>query len=435
MRLLKRPSQHLLAAAMRWLMGAVCVATTASVWAQGCYPRWAEPPVSSNNRPIYPAPGLSQLADPWGDPGAPRMEGRFPCSGQTSCTLPQVLQEASACALLVIQHGRLVYEYYEAANQYCSEEGTQPNGRAKLYGLKSVTKSVVSTLLGQMVSDPSRFGALALDDPVSRHVGGLPVGSHLSQVSLRQALTMTSALAFSEDANCLEAWTSDNPRELGSAAPASGKTFLQAVSRYPNQNLRQRPGKDFYYAGINTALVGLTVESLLSKLPGDGPRHLDKALQAWLWQSAGMRDEARWKADKADTPNPYCCLFATARDLGRFGQYILNNWKAGGPGAPLHGWIREATTTQVWPDKRSCPINGQDVRIGYGYQWWTLSGSEGFTALGFNGQFLHVMPDRDTVIVQFGSWPQGGGRNTAWPDRTECRVYAAHRFLADRDWP
>lgn len=381
---------------------------------------------------VLPHPQATRAPDPWVDPGSAMPKGDFACGAGVRCTLAGVYKEAHVCALLVIQHGRLVHEYYETANRNCHEDAATPgNGADRKYGLKSVTKSVVSSLFGHVWSDPAQFGPLQLDDTVARHVAGLPADSPLGQVTLRQALTMTSALDYDEDSQCIETWTSDHPHD------PRGRTFLEAASQYPGRAARRIPGRDFHYSGLNTTLVGLVVEAALARRPGSGPKHLDEALGAWVWQTAGMREPARWKADKADMPNPYCCLYMTARDLGRFGQYILHNWKAGpsDPGAPLHAWTVAAATPHVWPGRRTCTVKGRQVRVGYGYQWWPLSGGEGFTAKGVQGQFLHILPGLDTVVVQFGSRPEGPAADRTARNRAECHVYAAHRFLAEHDWP
>ena len=417
-------------AALHWLAAAGLALAGAGLQAGDCFPLSPDPPPHSNNRWIHPGAPSSGPASDWPGPAASDLRGKFPCSRLLRwCDLDGVLRDAHVCALLVIQKGRLVHEYYEAANRHCSDDQDPvANGPAKLYGLASVAKSVTATLLGQVLAHPEQFGMVALDDPISRHLDGLPAGTALHRVTLRQALTMTSALNYNDDENCLKKWTVDH-------APEVSKSFIDAVGHFKDRHPSAVPGRDFRYAGLNTALLGLTVESLLARQAGDGPKHLDEALQAGVWQQGGMRSQARWKGDKANTPIPYCCLYMTARDLGRFGVYVLDHWKAAQlPGATrFDRWIAESGSVQVWPGQRACYIEQRRVRIGYGYQWWSLPDSEGFTAVGTGGQFLHILPDRDTVIVQFGSWP--GERAADWPDGTECDVYAAHRYLANHRWP
>ena len=45
-----------------------------------------------------------------------------------------------------------------------------------------------------------------------------------------------------------------------------------------------------------------------------------------------------------------------------------------------------------------------------------------FTAIGMGGQFVHVYPDKDTLIVQLSDWDDGG-------DELECETFRAHDAL------
>jgi CubicO group peptidase (beta-lactamase class C family) len=44
---------------------------------------------------------------------------------------------------------------------------------------------------------------------------------------------------------------------------------------------------------------------------------------------------------------------------------------------------------------------------GYGYQWWTVAGSNAFYALGLQGQFTYIDPDTRTVVVKLSHFPPG----------------------------
>ena len=392
---------------LAWLLGASLALTGTSLQAEDCAPPSARPAYGSNNRWIQPDDDSTNPHPAWPTPNALDTRGKFPCSRLFSwCDLDQVLRDAHVCALLVIKKGRLVHEYYEAANQNCND-GDEPvgNGPAKGYGLASIAKSVTATLLGHVLSDPARYGNVSFDDPVARHVGGLPPGTAIERVTLRQAATMTSALDYDENGDCLKKRTLDY-------APPASQTLIEAVSRYSAGDPSAAPGRSFRYSGLDTALLGMAVEGVLARQPGGAPRHLDQALEDWVWKKAGMRSAARWKADSADTPIAPCCLYATARDLGRFGTTILAHWKAAhlAGATPFDRWVADASRVQVWPDHRACYVEQRRIRIGYGYQWWSLPDSEGFTALGVGGQFLHILPDQDTVIVQFGSWPAAPAR-------------------------
>ena len=408
-----------LASVLTFIAGASLTLSALATQPLKCYALPAPDKVSTNTF-VLPDPWQASRPDPWGNPGAPPIAGTFPCAGVAHCDLTTVLAEANVCALLVIKRGNLVHEYYDTANQYCADTDG-PNGPGKLFGVASLTKSIVSTAFGHMLSQPDRYGPISLDDTVAAFVPALPPGSHLSAVTLRQALTMTSRIRFDQQNNCLQEWTTEH-----ASRSAQGKTFVEAAGAYPKQDLWLWPGYPFQYSSLDTTLLGMTMEAISGRAAMAD--RLDEILAELIWTKAGMRDRARWKVDLADSPAPYCCFYATARDMGRLGQHVLDNFKASGNSAatPIHDWIVQATAAQVWAGNRTCLVNRKKIQISYGYQWWHLGGREGFTGQGTGGQFLHILPDDDTVIVQLGSWP-----TDHWPQTTECNVYAAHRFLVD----
>ena len=273
---------------------------------------------------VYPNRTLTGTQDPWDAlKRPPPPSGTFPCTKLGNCDLPAVLKDAHACALLVIQGGRFVHEYYESANDNCHELGEpiDPNGPNKAYGIASITKSVVSTVLGHLWSQPERYGRIDLSARVSTYVPGLPPATHLHDgVTLEQALTMRSRLAFDnrDDHNCLQPWTVDFAKYK-----KVSKTTKEAVSAYAERKSWSLPFHPFNYSAVDTSLLGLTVESV--SRTASGPAHMNEILSELIWKRAGMRNKARWKADEEGTPAAFCCFYATAHDMGRFGQYVLDN--------------------------------------------------------------------------------------------------------------
>jgi CubicO group peptidase (beta-lactamase class C family) len=109
-----------------------------------------------------------------------------------------------------------------------------------------------------------------------------------------------------------------------------------------------------------------------------------------IWKPFGMERDAVWMLDAADHELGGCCISMTVGDYARFGQFILEGGKAGGPGSARaivpDGWVAEATGQRI--------IGGALPQgIGYGYFWWVGS-SGGFSALGIFGQSSHRLPRR-----------------------------------------
>ena len=73
----------------------------------------------------------------------------------------------------------------------------------------------------------------------------------------------------------------------------------------------------------------------------------------------------------------------------------------------------------------SCRFDGDFQPVGYGYQWWIpRNAQDGFTAIGTKGQFLHIFPEQEVVIVQHGDASE-------YSRARRCRNLRAHRIIAD----
>ncbi len=123
------------------------------------------------------------------------------------------------------------------------------------FGIGSVTKSLVATVLLQLVDE----GKLKLDDKVSKYISWVPNGEN---ITIRQLLNMTSGLYnYTEDETLLAAVAADPlkkwaPVELAKAG-VLGKPYFP-------------PGKGWYYSNTNTILVGLIIEKITgNKLEGE----------------------------------------------------------------------------------------------------------------------------------------------------------------------
>ena len=130
------------------------------------------------------------------------------------------------------------------------------------------------------------------------------------------------------------------------------------------------PGTTFHYNTGETDLVGM----LVSKATGKSLAavRLGEDLEA-LRHGARRGLDAR---SAAGHERGGCCISMTLRDYARFGQFILEGGKAGGPEAP-----GRSCPTAGWPKRPASSITGGALPqgIGYGYFWWVGS-SGGFAA-------------------------------------------------------
>jgi CubicO group peptidase (beta-lactamase class C family) len=89
------------------------------------------------------------------------------------------------------------------------------------------------------------------------------------------------------------------------------------------------------------------------------------------------------------------------RDLGRFGQFILDGGRVGQDAVLLENWVEDAARPAFTLD----PSQNSYGATGYGYSWW-LDESGAMVAVGFAGQSLFIHPAEELVIVTLSCQPQ-----------------------------
>lgn len=117
----------------------------------------------------------------------------------------------------------------------------------------SETKTFTVTALLELVDDRR----IRLDDPISRHVRGVPNGD---RITLRHLAEMRSGLfPYSADPDFVRALSSDPSRSF---AP---RELLAYAFRHPNAFA---PGEEFQYSNTNLVLLGLGAGAIVSDLHG-----------------------------------------------------------------------------------------------------------------------------------------------------------------------
>lgn len=272
-------------------------------------------------------------------------------------------------ALLIVQDGQLRLERYGL--------GFDAAGRWTSF---SVAKSFTSTLVGAAIRD----GFIkSMDDKITDYIPQMK-GSAYDVVTVRQLLTMTSGVKWNED----YADPNSDVARFNNHQPEPG---VDALVSYMRQLPRAvPPGTRWLYSTGETNLVGILVNQATKK-------PLASYLSEKVWKPVGMEQEATWLLSKTGQEISGCCLQASARDMARFGQFVLGGGKVNGQSIAPDGWLHEATTGQA--------DIGQPGH-GYGFQWWTYA-SGAFAAKGIFGQGIFIDPKRKLVIVSDANWAGG----------------------------
>lgn len=306
-----------------------------------------------------------------------------PLGGGAPMTWDQAFDANYTDGIIVLHHGRVVYERYGGC--------LGPEG---LHGAMSVTKSLTG-LLGQMLV------AEGVLDEAAR-VGDLVpelADSAFGDATVRQVMDMTTALDYSEDYADPEAevWTyaqagSTLPKPAGYEGPRGYFEFLQTVRK------EGRHGEAFGYKTINSDALGW----LIARATGQSVADL---LSDRIWTRLGAEREAFYTVDSLGTPFAGGGFNATLRDMARLGQMMLDGGRVGDeqvlPEAAVEA-IRHGGDPAVFAKA------GYDLLPGwsYGSMWWISNDDHGaYAARGVHGQTIWIDPRADMVIARFASHP------------------------------
>ena len=294
--------------------------------------------------------------------------------------------ELGVHAILIERAGRLIYEEYFSGYD---ERWGQPLGRASmsresLHDLRSVTKSVVSSLVGIAVHD----GAIrSLDQPLAEWFPEFPDLNtpERRRVALAHALAMTAGFEWNEEIPYT------NPRNDEIRMTQDSQPVRYVLSR----PLAFAPGEEYTYNGGLTQIMAV----VLSRATRTS---LSEYARTKLFAPLGIT-EFEWLGDLGGMPSAASGLRLRPRDLAKFGSLYLHAGQWNGKQVLPADWIPLSTRRHFRFRPRSGPDAGGE--FGYGYFWWyncypTAAGLiEARTAVGNGQQRIFVLPGLDMVVT------------------------------------
>lgn len=295
-------------------------------------------------------------------------------------------------AVLIVQGGRIVFERYG--------EGFGRDTRLVSW---SMAKSITHALVGAAALQ----GRVAIDAPM-----GSPhwrAGDRRASITWRQWLQMVDGSDYLE--------TAENVAFSGNANMLFGPGRNDVARWAAARPLIHDPGAHWNYSSAATLLVSDALTRAIVPNPRDASDRR-AAMRAWMERSLfapiGMRAVVEFDPQGAFYGSSL--IYATARDFARFGYLYLRDGVWDGVRVLPEGWVDFARTRG--PDA--------DADI-YGAGWWlTPSSGQGrpqrslitdnamadaFSAQGYEGQIIVVVPSKDLVMVRLGLF---GGGVEAW---------------------
>jgi len=292
-------------------------------------------------------------------------------------SLPTSLTELKLRSCLIRKQGQLIFEYYKDTNT-----------RGQIAKINSCTKSILSALtciaMDQGALPPpetaiskyfpelnvkAKYGSVHTDEQST--ADKIP-DAHKLDITINHLLTMSAGFD----------WT-----EFG------GQNSFPRMTRTPDwisfvldQPLADLPGTRMEYnSGISQLLSVILVQATGLSVA--------EFAEKQLFGPLGI-ESYKWETDPQGFHTGGFGLWLLPTDMLKFGQLYLQQGM----------WEGKQIISQELIARTINPaLPAEAPRRGfYGWHWWvdSLSSIDYYYARGFGGQFIHVIPSLETVVVQ-----------------------------------
>lgn len=268
-----------------------------------------------------------------------------------------ILDGVDIDSITIIRNGYLVADIY-----------MYPSTPDKKHAIHSTTKSITSTLIGIAIDKGYIKGTEQQLIEFFPETAINNLDNEKRKITLANLLTMSSGF---ENKN--------NP-EINSWL---GLNEMQATSDWTQYALDRpmtaEPGNTFAYSNADSFLL----TAILQKQTG-----VDSLSFAHdhLFEPLGITD-VLWRSSPKGVSTGYGEMWLTPHDMAKLGYLYLNEGKWGSKKILSQSWIETATSAHI----RVSP------KLQYGYQWWVAK--DFYFALGYEGQFVFIVPQRNMVVV------------------------------------
>lgn len=299
-------------------------------------------------------------------------DSRFPLAAQQNIDAAQLeaaydeveRMAGNTYSLLVSRNGVLVAEdYFMTAN-----ENT-------LFEVRSVTKSVVSALIGIAIEQGHITSAeQTIDLYFPEYVDDND--TFTSQTTIGHLLSMSGGFYYNEFTQ-----------------PTSYMDWYRSSDKLAfmlNSYNRTVPGQEFsYHSGVTHLLSAIITKTT-------GMSTFDYAKQ-YLFEPMGI-DSLDWTF----LDNYYhggAGLYIRGKDMIKFGELYLNNGSYNGQQIVPADWVSLTTTQKL-------PTYFGGYSDGYGYGWWMdqVGQNSYFFANGWGGQLIICVPRLNLVVSASSNW-------------------------------
>jgi len=334
-------------------------------------------------------------------------------------TVAEVIEDTFTDAYVVLQDGELVTEWYGPL-------GAPDRTHALMSISKSVVGCVAAVLIDRGQLDPQR--------QITDYIPELATSGFVG-ATVRDVLDMRSGVRFAEDyadpqadIRRLDEWIGWQPGDdPGEPEPRGLYRFLATLPAEAPHGVR------FLYRSAESDVLGWVCERAAGQ-------PMARLISTLVWAPMGAEHAADLLRDGLGHAVHDGGLCATARDVARFGQMLLDGGSVPDRAGRMRrvvppGWLRQgwAVDSDVRAAFAASPAEPAFPGGWYRNQFWFRPGAYGdvLLGLGIHGQMLHVSRRTNTVCVKFSTWPQA--QNPAYLEDTLRAFDAVGGTLARRD--
>ncbi|MFW9788627.1 MAG: serine hydrolase domain-containing protein [Candidatus Thorarchaeota archaeon] len=275
-------------------------------------------------------------------------------------------------SISIVRNGYMVFDKYPRTLYDADRE----------HIIHSCTKSFTSALVGIAIAEGYIPGvdSKLVDLLPNRTMDNLDTWKE--SVTLEHLLTMTSGFEWDE-------WT--EPYSSSENSHYQMYTSGNPVQFYLDLPMAAEPGELWVYSSGASHLLGAIVAETT------GVSLLEYAEQKLFTPLGISTADVIWPIDNQGYYYGSGGVYMLPRDMAKFGYLYLNNGT----------WDGEQVVPSEWVQASAETIIHFSEYEGYSYQWWTYQSEDVdvYSAVGFQGQNIFVVPELDMVVVFTSSVP------------------------------
>jgi CubicO group peptidase (beta-lactamase class C family) len=271
-------------------------------------------------------------------------------------------------SILIIRNGYIVLDSY-----------FYPFSKGQQHIIHSCTKSIMSALIGIAID---KGYIKSVDQPITDF---FPGKEFANLDDLKKSITLENLLMMASGLKCRDSYLY---RRVGLFDMWNSNDWSQYVLDLP---MAEAPGEKFEYCnGASFLLSAIIQNTTKMKTLSFARKH--------LFEPLGIHD-IEWFRSPQGIDAGYGEMWLTPHDMAKIGWLYLNEGQ----------WNNKQIVPSVWVEVSTQRHIVATLFDYYGYQWWIDSAGY-YMAVGYKGQRIFVVPEKNIVTVFTGDQTKWQGR-------------------------